>query len=111
MSASRVVDLDALANPARQAGVKIGDVVYPVTPLGASVALRIAVAYEGDSSAAIIEAMTAAARASVATMPDAVFAGLSVEAVSAIVGIARDGADAVEAMLAERAKAEGAAGN
>ena len=111
MSQMREIDLDALASPARQAAVKVSGVAYPVKPLTGKAAQRIAVAYEGDKPSEMIAAMTAAARESVPTMPEAVFDGLSVEGVSAIVGIARDGADAVEAMMAERAKAEGGAGN
>lgn len=111
----KLIDLDALANPARQAAVRWRGVEYPVSPITGRAAQRIATAYEGESAAEIVSAMTAAARESVPSMPDAVFDTLSVEGISMIVGIARDGADAVEAMLAERAKAErdreGAAGN
>lgn len=108
---AKVIDLDALSNPARQAAVRLGGVDYVVLPITAAAALRIAVAYEGDKASDIVGAMTEAARSSVPSMPPEVFTALSVDAVSAIVGIARDGADAVEAMMVERAKAEAVAGN
>lgn len=102
---AKVADLDALTNPERSAGVSVGGVVYPVGGLRHADAHRIAVAVEGESPSEVTAAMMDAARHAVPAMPPEVFETLTIQQVSAIVGIARDGADAVEAMLAERAKA------
>lgn len=99
----KVVDLDALSSPDRQGGVSVGGVTYPVRPLSHTAAHRIAVAHEGDVASAIVASMRDGARESVPSMPDDVFAALSMEQVISIVAISRGGADAVEELIAEYA--------
>lgn len=107
--APKAVDLDALTNPARQGAVSVRGTAYPVRPISHAATFRIAAATEAEVASEIVAAMAAAAREAVPEMPDAVFGTLTYEQVAAIVGIAREGADAVEQLIAEHARAQGAA--
>lgn len=99
MTGPRVIDLGALADPARQPSVSLGGVVYPVKPLSVVTAQRIAASALNGNGLDAAGVMIDAGRESVPSMPADVFDALTTEQVISIVAIARGGADEVEKLI------------
>jgi hypothetical protein len=99
---ARVVDIDALVNPARVPQAKVAGRMIPVLPLTGRAAHRVAISQQSGSDADAMGALLDAVRASCPALTEAELDALSIDQVVALVALARDGMDAVDRMLEER---------
>lgn len=102
----KVVNIDALVDEARASLIIVGGAEHRVLQISGAEMLRLA-SVQADEDTAALAALLDVVRRIVPTLSPAVFEALSVDQLTAIVGVARAAIDAVEASI----EAEPAPGN
>ena len=103
MTEERIVDVGALADPARAPKVRLAGRVMAVGQLTGATAHRLAVAQKSGDDAASLGALMGAVRSALPDLTDAEADALTIEQITAIVRLSRGQLEAVEAEIAERA--------